>query len=74
MSNDLDQLLTNCSKESLTIGHVGPATHALDMAIAGDLQLQKHAWEVISRDTLVRERDHMARWRLSLLTKALANV
>lgn len=74
MSDDLDRLLTGCAQESLTIGHHGPATDALNVAIAGDLALQKHAWEVISRDSLVKERDHLARWRLSLLTRALADV
>lgn len=74
VQDDLYQLLTNCSKDSLTVGHQGPAAAALNVAIAGDLALQKHAWEVISRDTMVKDRDHLSRWRIALLTRALASV
>lgn len=74
MNEQLDRLLTDCSKESLLIGHHGPATDALNMAIGGDIMLQKSAWEVIANDSQVKERDHLARWRLSLLTRALADV
>ncbi len=74
MNEQLDYLLTQCSRESLTIGARGPAVDALNDAIAGDPELQDAAREVMVHDSQIKERDHLSRWRLALLTRALSNV
>jgi hypothetical protein len=74
VTRPLGDYLEDCFRESLTVGYVGPAARRLNEAMAVHPDLQAHARETIARDTLVKERDHLSRWRLSLLTGALAHV
>lgn len=72
MKKTLDEHLHDCLGQSrLHIGVYPPAAQALAEALAEDPKLTIEARDLIESGVPVEQRDHITRWRNSLLRQAL---